>query len=273
VNTVTNQLTAAAIASGVWKDTTASDFTTASSVGLSVMNGVSLGTGLTVNTVTNQLTAAAIATGVWTDTTAGDFTTNLSVGKSLMAGTALGTSLSFGVVGDLSSTMKTSVTTAATAATPTAAAVTGAVGSVTGNVGGSVASVVNIAGQSGDAYAATVTVGNSLSTDLGIIDGNIAGVATQISNLNNLSSANVTAAVPTAAAIATSVLTTAMTEAYPTQGSTFSLAKGMYQLVQDRGQASVTGTTKTLQKRDGTTAAKTFTLNDATNPTSVVETT
>lgn len=43
--------------------------------------------------------------------------------------------------GDLTATMKTSVTTAATAATPTAAAVTGAVGSVTGNVGGSVASV------------------------------------------------------------------------------------------------------------------------------------
>lgn len=38
--------------------------------------------------------------------------------------------------GDLTATMKTSVTTAATAATPTAAAVTGAVGSVTGNVGG-----------------------------------------------------------------------------------------------------------------------------------------
>jgi len=40
--------------------------------------------------------------------------------------------------GDLTATMKTSVTTAATAATPTAAAVTGAVGSVTGNVGGNV---------------------------------------------------------------------------------------------------------------------------------------
>ena len=40
--------------------------------------------------------------------------------------------------GDLTATMKTSVTTAATAATPIAASVTGAVGSVTGNVGGNV---------------------------------------------------------------------------------------------------------------------------------------
>ena len=43
--------------------------------------------------------------------------------------------------GDLTATMKTSVTTAATAATPTAAAVTGAVGSVTGAVGSVTAGV------------------------------------------------------------------------------------------------------------------------------------
>lgn len=48
--------------------------------------------------------------------------------------------------GDLTATMKTSVTTACTASTPTAAAVTGAVGSVTGNVGGSVASVTGAVG-------------------------------------------------------------------------------------------------------------------------------
>lgn len=56
--TVTNQLTAAAIATGVWTDTVAGDFTTALSIGKSVMNGVSLGTGLTVArcTLTDTLT-------------------------------------------------------------------------------------------------------------------------------------------------------------------------------------------------------------------------
>lgn len=50
--------------------------------------------------------------------------------------------------GDLTATMKASVTTAATAATPTAAAVTGAVGSVTGGVGGNVTgSVGSLAAQ------------------------------------------------------------------------------------------------------------------------------
>ena len=96
--TVTNQLTAAAVAAGVWRDAVAADFTQAGSIGLSVMNGVALGTGLTVNTVTNQLTAAAVAAGVWKDTTAGDFTVSASVGKSVMNGVALGTGLTVNTV-------------------------------------------------------------------------------------------------------------------------------------------------------------------------------
>src|SRR5208282_4900234 len=95
VTTVTNQLTAAAIATGVWQDATSGDFTVASSIGKSlytsgVVPGGSgglfiagsnaattvniTGTLSTVTTVTNQLTAAAIATGVWQDATSGDFT-------------------------------------------------------------------------------------------------------------------------------------------------------------------------------------------------------
>ncbi len=112
VTTVTNQLTAAQIATGVWQDSTAGDFTTSSSIGKSLYTGgvvpggtnglfiagtnaatvitTSLtthfiGTVDTVTTVTNQLTAAAIATGVWTDTTAGDFTTLTSPGKIIFA--------------------------------------------------------------------------------------------------------------------------------------------------------------------------------------------
>ncbi len=58
IATVTGQLTAAAIATGVWTDTTAGDFTTALSIGKSILNGVTLGTGLTVArcTLTDTLT-------------------------------------------------------------------------------------------------------------------------------------------------------------------------------------------------------------------------
>lgn len=54
VTTVTNQLTAAQIATGVWQDATAGDFTAANSIGKSVMNGVALGTGLTINAYTGN---------------------------------------------------------------------------------------------------------------------------------------------------------------------------------------------------------------------------
>ena len=55
--TAPSNLTAAQIATGVWQDATAGDFTAANSIGKSIMNGVSLGTGLTVNAVTG-LTAS-----------------------------------------------------------------------------------------------------------------------------------------------------------------------------------------------------------------------
>jgi hypothetical protein len=58
----------AEVATAVWTDTTAGDFTVAASIGKSVMNGVALGTGLTANAVTtvnglaaNVITAASMA--------------------------------------------------------------------------------------------------------------------------------------------------------------------------------------------------------------------
>lgn len=47
--------TAAQVATAVWQDTTAGDFTLASSIGKSVMNGVALGTGLTISSVTGSV--------------------------------------------------------------------------------------------------------------------------------------------------------------------------------------------------------------------------
>jgi hypothetical protein len=70
VTTVTNQLTAAQIATGVWTDTTAGDFTTALSVGKSVMNGVSLGTGLTIASVSGAVGSVTGAVGSVTGLTA-----------------------------------------------------------------------------------------------------------------------------------------------------------------------------------------------------------
>jgi hypothetical protein len=82
--------------------------------------------------------------------------------------------------GDLTATMKTSVTTAATAATPTAAAVTGAVGSVTGNIGGNVVGSVG----SVTALAANSVNANALATDA------ITEIQTGLATSSALSTAN-----------------------------------------------------------------------------------
>ena len=52
--TAPTNLTAAQIATGVWQDATAGDFTAANSIGKSIMNGVALGTGLTINGYTGD---------------------------------------------------------------------------------------------------------------------------------------------------------------------------------------------------------------------------
>ena len=81
--------TAAAVATAVWTDTTAGDFTVGASVGLSVMNGVALGTGLTIVSVSGAV--GSVATTVTADidtiktqavTCAAGVTINPSVGAA-----------------------------------------------------------------------------------------------------------------------------------------------------------------------------------------------
>lgn len=104
--------------------------------------------------------------------------------------------------GDLTATMKTSVTTAATAATPIAASVTGAVGSVTGAVGSVTARVTantdQLAGQTVTA-AAGVTFPASVASPTNIT----AGVITTATNLTNAPTVgDLTATMKTSVAIA-----------------------------------------------------------------------
>ena len=161
MTTVTNQLTAAAIATGVWQDSTAGDFTAASSIGKSLGGAfTALGTSVystasLVNAPTggSAPTVAQIATGVWQDTTAGDFTVASSIGKSLftsgavpgasgglfIAGSNAATTVNF--TGNLSGSV---------------GSVTGAVGSVTGNVGGNVVgSAASVTGSVGSISGVT----------------------------------------------------------------------------------------------------------------------
>jgi hypothetical protein len=72
--------------------------------------------------------------------------------------------------------------------------------------------------------------------------------------------------------IATATLTSAMTESYRSAGASPTLAQAAFELLAHMGDSSISGTTKTLKKLDGTTA-KTFTLDSSTAPTSITEAT
>jgi len=65
--------------------------------------------------------------------------------------------------------------------------------------------------------------------------------------------------------------TTAMTESYPVLGATMTPVQALYSINQVLNENSVSGTTMTVKKRDQSTTAKTFTLNDATSPTAITE--
>lgn len=75
------------------------------------------------------------------------------------------------------------------------------------------------------------------------------------------------------AEIVSAVLTTQMTESYAADGTAPTLAQSLFLIQQHLGDASISSTTKTVKKLDGSTTAATFTLDSATAPTSITRTT
>jgi hypothetical protein len=204
-----------------------------------------------------------------------------------------------------------SVTGAVGSVTGAVGSVTGAVGSVTGAVG-SVTAAVAVSGdfsatmksslgtavgtaQTGDSYARLGTAGVGL-TNLG--DTRIANLDAAIStrtkpadtqaavtavtgstnaptagDLTAAMKASVTAAVPTAAAIATAIGGRAVTEGYAAEGAAPTYDQFLCMIWSALSQFGVAGVTITTKKLDGTTSAMTFTTNDAVSPTSRVRAT
>ena len=113
---------------------------------------------------------------------------------------------------------------------------TGSVGSVTGNVGGNVTGTVSGVTPAAAGAAMALTSGERTT---------LAGV----------------------------VLTTQMTESYRTDGSAPTIAQALCETLGHMGESSISGTTKTVKKFDGSTSAATFTLNDATTPTAITRAT
>lgn len=156
-------LTAAQIATGIWQDTTAGDFTTALSVGKSVMNGVSLGTGLTVAAVSG-------AVGSVTGFTASNLDATIS---SRMATYTQPT-------GFLAATFPSGTVANTTN-------ITSITGNITGNLIGTVSTLTTYTGntpQTGDNYARLgAPAGASVSADVAAVKVDTAAVKVQTDKL------------------------------------------------------------------------------------------
>ncbi len=66
----------------------------------------------------------------------------------------------------------------------------------------------------------------------------------------------------------TGVLATQLTEGYNADGAAPSAEQALFLLIAALTEFAISGTTITAKKLDGATTAATFTINDATNPTS-----
>jgi hypothetical protein len=128
------------------------------------------------------------------------------------------------------------ITDAKVASDVTIASVTGAVGSVTGNVGGNVIGSV------------------------GSVSGNVTG---SVGSLAAQAKADVNAEMVDV--LATDIIA----DSVPSDGTRPTIAQALYILTQFMLERSVSGTTLTVKKADGSTTLMTLTLNDSTTPTSI----
>lgn len=73
----------------------------------------------------------------------------------------------------------------------------------------------------------------------------------------------------TAGAILGNLLTTALTESYAADGAPATITQILYMILQMLTEKSVSSTTMTVKKLDGSTTAMVFALNSATTPTTI----
>lgn len=105
---------------------------------------------------------------------------------------------------------------------------------------------------------------------------NVIPTVTTVTTVAGLAANSVTAAAlatDAAQEIADTVLTRAMTEAYNADGAAPTLAQALFLIMQVLTESSVSGTTMTVKKLDGSTSAATFTLDSASSPTSITRAT
>jgi hypothetical protein len=114
-------------------------------------------------------------------------------------------------------------------------------------------------------------VSGRISADAVAISGSTNAADNVEANIGNLDATVSTRATP--AQVNTEVVDVltvdVVADSIPADGSRPTIAQAAYLLVQFMTERAVVGTTMTVRKPDGSTALMTFTLNDATSPTSI----
>jgi hypothetical protein len=130
---------------------------------------------------------------------------------------------------------------------------------------GTVTALTGHTAQTGDNYARIgAPVGASISADIAVVDGNVDTLITNVPDVISLAAINAECDT----AVNDGWITTTVAEAYALDGSAGTPAELMYMIWSALSEFAIVTTTVTAKKLDGTTPAMTFTLDDATNPTS-----
>lgn len=252
--------------------------------GVTIPSSIASPTNITAGTITTT-------TNLTNAPTAGDFTATMktSLNSSTPASVTTVTGNVNGSVGSVvgltASNLDTTISSRmATYTQPTgflaATFPTGTVANTTNITAGTITTVTNLtnAPTAGDFTAAMKTSLNAATPVVSIGTGGItsSSFASGAITTASFAAGAITAAVTDSTfdnAIATSVFTNAMTEAYATPAGTLTLAKFTYGMNQFFSEFGIVSTTLAVKKRDQVTTAKTYTLNSSTVPTAITETT
>lgn len=170
---------------------------------------------------------------------------------TVKAGTGTGElSLSSGVV----AADAVKISTDATAADTLESLLDGGGGTLTANITGNITG--NLSGSVGSVTGAVGSVA-------GNVDGNVTGSVGSVTTVSDKTGYRLSATG------VGDILTTTLTEGYAADGATFTIEQALYMIWAFMAEKSISGTTMTVKKLDGTTTAMTFTLNDGTSPTSI----
>jgi hypothetical protein len=231
---------------------TATNVTTVNGLAANVITATSIATGAitAAKFAASAIDAAAlaadavaeIADGVWDEPTAGHVAAG-STGAAIIAA---------GSAGD-----------------PWSTSIPGAYGA--GTAGKIVGDNLNATVSSRASQTSLDTVDDLLDTEIAAIKAKTDLIPSDPADASDI--AALIDALPTAAENFTAVLTTAMTESYAADGAAPTLAQAIFLMQQSLHEFSISGTTRTVKKLDGSTTAATFTLDSSTAPTSTTRAT